>query len=80
MPNPTYQRESKMAKTDFEKLGILLKHWIEHNEEHGKEFQRWAEKAKAQGNVEVHDEILCAVEQMNLANECLMRAMEKLVL
>jgi len=68
-----------MAKTDFEKLEVLLKHWMEHNEEHGKEFQRWAERAKALGNVEVHDEILCAVEQMDLANNCLMRARDKLV-
>ena len=67
-----------MEKNDFEKLAILLKHWIEHNEEHGKEFQRWAERAKVLGNVEVHDDILCAVEQMGLANECLTRAIEKL--
>ena len=69
-----------MAKSDLEKLEVILKHWIEHNEEHGKEFQRWAERAKTLGNVEVHDEILRAVEQMNLANGHLVRAMEKLVL
>ena len=67
-----------MEKDDFEKLEILLNHWIEHNEEHAKEFKRWAERAKTLGNVEVHDEILCAVEQMSLANDSLMKALEKL--
>jgi len=69
-----------MAKTELGRLEILLEHWIEHNEEHNKEFQRWAERAKALGNAGVHDEILCAVEQMNRANESMTRALEKLAL
>ena len=67
-----------MAKTDMEKLEILLKHWVEHNEEHGKDFQEWAEKAKSHGNTEVHDDILRAVEKMREANEYLLRALENL--
>jgi hypothetical protein len=26
-----------------EKLRVLIPHWIEHNEEHAKEFRRWAD-------------------------------------
>lgn len=33
-----------MPELEKEKLKILLKHWIEHNEEHAEEFREWAEK------------------------------------
>ncbi len=29
---------------NLEKLRILLPHWIEHNQGHGKEFLQWADK------------------------------------
>jgi len=67
-----------MAKTEMEKLEILLKHWVEHNEEHAEEFGEWAEKAKALGNIAVHDDILSAVEKMRKANEYLLKALENL--
>ena len=67
-----------MAKTEMEKLEILLKHWVEHNEEHAEEFGEWAEKAKAPGNIVVHDDILSAVEKMRKANEYLLKALENL--
>ena len=67
-----------MAKTEMEKLEILLKHWVEHNEEHAEEFGEWAEKAKVLGNIVVHDDILSAVEKMRKANEYLLRALENL--
>lgn len=31
--------------TELKKLGVLLPHWIEHNEEHAGEFRSWAEQA-----------------------------------
>jgi len=67
-----------MVKTDMEKLEILLRHWVEHNKEHGKEFQEWAEKAKADGHIETHDDILSAVEKMGEANRYLLRALENI--
>ncbi len=67
-----------MAKSDVEKLEILLKHWVEHNQEHSEEFQEWAEKARALGRVPVHDDILRAVHNMHDANEHLLKALEKL--
>ncbi|MBC8233871.1 hypothetical protein H8E77_30345 [bacterium] len=67
-----------MAKTDMEKLEILLKHWVEHNEEHAGEFEAWAEKAKALGHVDAHADILSAVESMRKANEHLLKALENL--
>jgi len=64
-----------MEKTDTEKLEILLKHWIEHNEEHAREFGEWAERVKALGNIAVHDDIGKAVEKMREANEYLFKAL-----
>ena len=67
-----------MAKTDMEKLQVLLSHWIEHNEEHAGEFRKWAERAKTSGNASVHDDILDAIQKLNEANEHLRRAQTRL--
>ncbi len=67
-----------MAKTDMEKLVILLQHWIEHTEDHTKEFEEWAEKAADLGHIKVRDEIGRAVEKMSQANEHLLSALAQL--
>jgi len=67
-----------MAMTDMERLRVLIKHWIEHNEEHAGEFRKWAEKAKSSGNSAVCDDILNSVEKLKAANEHLRVALEKL--
>ena len=67
-----------MAKTDMEKLEVLIDHWIEHNEEHAGEFRKWAEKAKSSGNSAVHDDILKAIEKLRNVNEHLRAALGKL--
>lgn len=36
-------------KTAIEKLQLLLPHWIEHNLNHGIEFERWSASARAEG-------------------------------
>ena len=56
-----------------EKLLILLRHWIEHNEEHAAEFSRWAGKA---GNAA--SDISRAAERMGQVNQALETALEKL--
>ena len=63
---------------DREKLQHLLGHWIEHNDEHGREFREWADKAKDFGEAEVRDDILRAVEQLKNASESLVRASDRL--
>lgn len=67
-----------MAKTDMEKLQILINHWIEHNDEHAREFEKWAERAKSSGNATVHDEILGAIEKLRDANGHLRTALGSL--
>ena len=67
-----------MANTDMEKLEILINHWIEHNEEHAGEFEKWAERAKSAGNAAVHDHITDAIKKLLEANEHLSKALTKL--
>jgi len=67
-----------MAKTEMEKLQMLIKHWIEHNEGHAGEFKKWAERAKSAGDIAVHDDIMSAIEKLNNANEHLREALGKL--
>ena len=67
-----------MTKTDMEKLQILINHWIEHNEEHAGEFEKWAGRAKSAGSVAVHDHIADAVKKLLEANEHLRKALTKL--
>jgi hypothetical protein len=58
---------------ELDKLRVLIPHWIEHNEEHAREFRQWAEQA---GVVEA--DILLAAERMRHVNEPLNEALEKL--
>ena len=65
-------------KTEGEKLEILLSHWVEHNQRHSKEFEKWAERAKALGMTEAYIEIMNAAQQMEKVNKHLLKAREKL--
>jgi len=66
-----------MSNTEREKIKILLNHWIEHNKEHSREFREWAEKAKGFGEAETCDDILGAAQEMDKANEPLLRALRR---
>jgi len=61
------------ARTEQDKLRILLPHWIEHNAGHLAEFREWAEKA---GEAKQH--ILDAAAQMENANRALKAALEQM--
>lgn len=51
---------------ETEKLRVLLSHWIEHNQGHAQEFQRWI------GEVEdVEGELQQAVRLMGRVNDAL---------
>jgi nickel/cobalt exporter len=67
-----------MRNAEKEKLKILLNHWIEHNKEHSQEFREWAEKAKGFGEAETCDDILEAAQELDKANEPLLRALRRL--
>lgn len=58
---------------DKDKLRILIPHWIEHNDEHAREFRDWANRVK-----DTAPEIFAAAEAIALANESLLTALENL--
>jgi hypothetical protein len=52
---------------------VLLPHWIEHNAEHAGEFRTWAERGREAGM-----EIMEAAQCLEIANQALKKALEKL--
>lgn len=58
---------------ETEKLRMLIPHWMEHNDEHGEEYYRWAGKAAEAGA-----DLLAAVEMLKRVNQALATALEKL--
>ena len=66
------------AKTDLDKMQVLLPHWIEHNAEHKAEFREWAERARIVGREDVAEEIALAAKQLEWVNEALTTALGKL--
>ena len=61
------------ARTEKDKLRVLLPHWIEHNAGHAAEFRKKEEKA---GEAKQH--ILDAAAQMEGANRALKAALEQM--
>ncbi len=43
---------------DLEKLKRLLPHWMEHNDEHAKTYQEWAEKMSSSGKKELSETLM----------------------
>jgi hypothetical protein len=58
---------------EFEKLRVLLPHWIEHNGEHAGEFREWAERAGP-----ARDALLDAAQLVEDANIRLQEALRQL--
>ncbi|MFZ2098305.1 MAG: hypothetical protein WAV05_16870 [Anaerolineales bacterium] len=56
-----------------QKLRVLIPHWVEHNQEHAQEFLRFIEAA---GDAAV--DLREAAEHMDLVNQALATALEKL--
>jgi len=67
-----------MAEIDREKLIKLLDYWIEHNKEHRGEFAAWAEKSRNFAKASVYNSIMEAAQQMDRANESLLKVLEEL--
>jgi len=63
---------------DIEKLRALLPHWLEHNQEHGAEFDTWADRAARAGQEVAAQQIRAAAEAMQRANDALQSALAEL--
>ncbi|UCD70840.1 MAG: hypothetical protein JSW70_07500 [Syntrophobacterales bacterium] len=61
-----------------EKIPVVIRHWIEHNRSHGKEYRRWADIAREEGLEGVEALILEAADRIRSANEKLKEALDDL--
>ena len=62
---------------DQEKLRVLLPHWIEHNEGHGKEFTKWANLLHGAGESDLADLLNRASASLKEADTVLRAALER---
>lgn len=63
---------------DREKLSIIIKHWIEHNESHIEEYRQWAKKAGEMNLAGVKARITAAMEAIIRSNSRLGEALKDL--
>jgi uncharacterized protein YukE len=61
-----------------QKLSVVIKHWIEHNESHMGEYRKWAQTAGELGLDSVMAEIEKATEKIAQSNEHLERALKSI--
>lgn len=64
--------------TDRDKLRKMIEHWIDHNVEHAKSFEQWAERARDMGEAGVADIIDRAARDMTQLNETFAEALTAL--
>jgi hypothetical protein len=66
--------EGKMDEK--KRLSVVIDHWIEHNQSHMAEYQKWAEKAGQLGLESMKTNIQKAVENLNQCNLSLKEALK----
>jgi hypothetical protein len=65
-----------MENETIKKLKVLLSHWMEHNQEHAAEYEKWALKAKAEGFAELDHALKEASNVIRKTNEKLANTLE----
>jgi len=61
--------------TEIEKLRLLLTHWLQHNEDHGKEYAKWAAVAREAGESTAAECIEQAVDLLAKADSAFEKAL-----
>lgn len=61
-----------------EKLGVLIHHWISHNEDHAQEYRKWADRLEAEGLADIADVIRQAADLVLSSNRHFRSARGKL--
>ncbi len=63
---------------ELEKLGKLLPHWIEHNQNHAAEYKKWAAVAKENGLEKTASLIEHAIARIGEADDALNKALKEM--
>jgi hypothetical protein len=61
--------------TDIEKLQMLLTHWLQHNQSHGREYAKWASVARQTGHSKAAEYIEQAVDLLAKADMAFEKAL-----
>lgn len=61
-------------RTDIEKLIILLPHWLNHNNEHIRDLEKWIKKVEDASLIKVADELRKAIDCSKKANRHIAQA------
>jgi hypothetical protein len=61
------------------KATIRIEHWIEHNEDHAREYEAFARELKAAGKTDSADYILETAGLTDQSSEALRRALKSLL-
>ena len=61
--------------TDIEKLQMLLNHWLQHNQSHGREYAKWAAVARQAGHSKAAQYIEQAVDLLTEADKVFEKAL-----
>jgi len=62
--------------SDIEKLQMLITHWLQHNESHGREYSKWVEVARKAGLSSTAEYIEMAVDLLAKADKAFKIALE----
>ncbi|MGL4606758.1 MAG: hypothetical protein ACRCU3_04770 [Eubacteriaceae bacterium] len=68
-----------VEKKDEEILGILLDHWVAHNQDHASEYNLWVEKMNRLGKNDVAEDLIEAIALMAEADKHLSQAKVDLI-
>ncbi|GER92458.1 hypothetical protein A45J_0174 [hot springs metagenome] len=63
---------------DLQKLKHLLRHWMEHNDEHAETYRNWVEKVSSLGNKELSEILGQLYHQTKKMNELFEEAIKKI--
>jgi hypothetical protein len=63
---------------NIQKLSVVIEHWIEHNEAHTGEYQKWAQRAGEMGLKLVKEAIEEAIGELLQSNGHLKKALRAL--
>jgi tRNA-Thr(GGU) m(6)t(6)A37 methyltransferase TsaA len=55
-------------RTVIEKITVLLPYWVNHNNDHIRDQEKWLKKAEKEGLIEVTDELKKAIDHLRKAN------------
>ena len=63
-------------KGTAERLRVLIEHWISHNEEHVREYRKWADRIESEGMQEAATAIRQAADLVIASNTHFLSAYE----